>query len=90
MFRSYSRYKPYSLLKTTYEVYDKNAVFQDPVGIAEGADSIASQFNALVKVVVADTYLVFTELIMWILIFFFILPYPHILNPENSYSLVQI
>ncbi|PAV22602.1 hypothetical protein PNOK_0255900 [Pyrrhoderma noxium] len=38
--------------ESTYEVYNKDAVFQDPVGIATGADSIASQFNALVKVVV--------------------------------------
>ncbi|KAH8119776.1 hypothetical protein DFH11DRAFT_1685279 [Phellopilus nigrolimitatus] len=35
--------------ESTYEVYAKDAVFQDPVGIAEGVDSIAAQFNALAK-----------------------------------------
>ena len=51
---SYLRYSwklTFSWSKSTYEVYNKDAVFQDPVGIATGADSIASQFNALVKVV---------------------------------------
>ncbi|KAI5118050.1 hypothetical protein M0805_005897 [Coniferiporia weirii] len=35
--------------KSTYDVYAKGAVFKDPVGIAEGVDSIAAQFNGLAK-----------------------------------------
>ncbi|KAI0081066.1 hypothetical protein K474DRAFT_1682172 [Panus rudis PR-1116 ss-1] len=33
----------------TYNIYAKSAVFHDPIGVAEGQDSIRSQFNALAK-----------------------------------------
>lgn len=33
--------------ESTYAVYAKNAVFHDPVSIAEGVDRIRAQFNAL-------------------------------------------
>ncbi|OCB86214.1 hypothetical protein A7U60_g6803 [Sanghuangporus baumii] len=36
---------------TTYEAYAKDAVFKDPVGIAEGVESIEAQFNGLAKVI---------------------------------------
>ncbi|GJE89617.1 nuclear transport factor 2 family protein [Phanerochaete sordida] len=35
--------------ESTYQVYAKEAVFHDPIGIAEGIDSIRKQFNGLVK-----------------------------------------
>jgi len=34
----------------SYDVYAKDAVFRDPVGIAEGVDSIKAQFNGLEKI----------------------------------------
>ena len=37
--------------KGTYEAYEKDAVFKDPVGIAEGVESIEAQFNGLAKVI---------------------------------------
>ncbi|KAI0962222.1 hypothetical protein AcV7_001109 [Taiwanofungus camphoratus] len=36
--------------ENTYEIYTHDAVFHDPVGIAEGIKSIREQFNGLVKV----------------------------------------
>ncbi|KAL5535892.1 hypothetical protein ACEPAF_3986 [Sanghuangporus sanghuang] len=36
--------------ETTYEAYAKDAVFKDPVGIAEGVESIEAQFNGLAKI----------------------------------------
>ncbi|GBE77561.1 hypothetical protein BKA93DRAFT_817315 [Sparassis latifolia] len=33
----------------TYEIYTSDAVFHDPIGIAEGIQSIRAQFNGLVK-----------------------------------------
>ncbi|PCH34195.1 hypothetical protein WOLCODRAFT_94999 [Wolfiporia cocos MD-104 SS10] len=34
----------------TYSIYASNAVFHDPIGIAEGITAIRAQFNGLVKV----------------------------------------
>lgn len=34
---------------STYEIYTSDAVFHDPVGIAQGVDSIRAQFDALPK-----------------------------------------
>lgn len=34
----------------TYEIYSSDAVFHDPIGIAEGIKAIRAQFNGLVKV----------------------------------------
>ncbi|TFY59344.1 hypothetical protein EVJ58_g5835 [Rhodofomes roseus] len=34
----------------TYKIYTEDAVFHDPIGIAEGLKSIRAQFNGLVKV----------------------------------------
>ena len=34
----------------TYEIYTEDAVFHDPIGIADGLRSIRAQFNGLVKV----------------------------------------
>ncbi|EPT03816.1 hypothetical protein FOMPIDRAFT_1046299 [Fomitopsis schrenkii] len=34
----------------TYKIYTEDAVFHDPIGIAEGLRSIRAQFNGLVKV----------------------------------------
>ncbi|KAJ3541126.1 hypothetical protein NM688_g6130 [Phlebia brevispora] len=39
----------------TYSVYAQNAVFHDPIGIANGLESIRAQFNGLVKVHLADS-----------------------------------
>ncbi|EIN13879.1 hypothetical protein PUNSTDRAFT_56402 [Punctularia strigosozonata HHB-11173 SS5] len=36
--------------QSTYEIYSKDAVFHDPIGIANGKDSIIAQFNALAKI----------------------------------------
>ncbi|KAI0931534.1 hypothetical protein AcW2_000403 [Taiwanofungus camphoratus] len=36
--------------ENTYEIYTHDAVFHDPVGIAEGIKSIREQFNGLVKI----------------------------------------
>ena len=36
--------------QSTYEIYTSDAVFHDPVGIAQGVDSIRAQFDALPKV----------------------------------------
>ncbi|KAI0093983.1 hypothetical protein BDY19DRAFT_881332 [Irpex rosettiformis] len=36
--------------ENTYSVYANNAVFHDPVGIAEGIESIRAQFNGLAKI----------------------------------------
>lgn len=36
--------------QSTYSVYAQNAVFHDPVGIAEGIGAIREQFNGLAKV----------------------------------------
>ncbi|KLO20108.1 hypothetical protein SCHPADRAFT_817082 [Schizopora paradoxa] len=36
--------------ETSYDVYTENAVFRDPVGIAEGVHSIKAQFNSLAKI----------------------------------------
>ncbi|KIP03622.1 hypothetical protein PHLGIDRAFT_77281 [Phlebiopsis gigantea 11061_1 CR5-6] len=38
-----------SIKESTYQVYAKEAVFHDPIGIAEGIESIRAQFNGLVK-----------------------------------------
>ncbi|THH11627.1 hypothetical protein EW145_g569 [Phellinidium pouzarii] len=35
--------------ESTYDVYTKSAIFQDPISIAEGVGSIKSQFNGLAK-----------------------------------------
>ena len=43
--------RSHSLFQDTYEIYTRDAVFHDPVGIAVGVDSIRSQFDALPKVV---------------------------------------
>ena len=37
-------------LQETYKIYTEDAVFHDPIGIAEGLKSIRAQFNGLVKV----------------------------------------
>ncbi|KAF8910139.1 hypothetical protein CPB84DRAFT_1764706 [Gymnopilus junonius] len=37
------------LKDTTFDIYQENAVFQDPIGIAHGVDSIRAQFTALSK-----------------------------------------
>lgn len=39
----------------SYEIYTKDAVFHDPVGIARGVDSIRAQFDTLPKVCVLVT-----------------------------------
>ncbi|KAG8935706.1 hypothetical protein FRC02_006754 [Tulasnella sp. 418] len=36
--------------ESTYDIYARDAVFHDPVGIAEGIDSIKAQFNGLAKI----------------------------------------
>ncbi|KAJ3477059.1 hypothetical protein NLI96_g10725 [Meripilus lineatus] len=35
--------------QTSYSIYTKDAVFHDPVGIAQGVESIRAQFNGLAK-----------------------------------------
>lgn len=35
--------------EATYSVYAPDAVFHDPIGVAEGADAIRAQFNGLAK-----------------------------------------
>lgn len=37
-------------MQSTYSAYTNNAVFHDPIGVAEGIDSIRAQFNGLAKV----------------------------------------
>ncbi|KAI0763701.1 hypothetical protein BC629DRAFT_1293766 [Irpex lacteus] len=36
--------------ESTYSAYTNNAVFHDPIGVAEGLDSIKAQFNGLAKI----------------------------------------
>jgi len=38
------------ITQRSYEIYTKDAVFHDPIGIARGVDSIRAQFDALPKV----------------------------------------
>ncbi|KAF8322667.1 hypothetical protein DL93DRAFT_2050373 [Clavulina sp. PMI_390] len=40
------RCKPKS---SSYHIYDNNAIFHDPIGIAKGVDSIQAQFDGLAK-----------------------------------------
>lgn len=37
-------------LQKSYEIYAPEAVFHDPVGIAEGIKAVREQFNGLAKV----------------------------------------
>ena len=37
-------------MQRSYEIYTRDAVLLDPIGIARGIDSIRAQFNALPKV----------------------------------------
>ena len=37
-------------MQSTFDMYTKDAQFHDPVGIANGVDSIRHQFIGLVKV----------------------------------------
>lgn len=41
-----------SHMQSTYSTYTNNAVFHDPIGVAEGIDSIRAQFNGLAKVLI--------------------------------------
>lgn len=34
---------------TTFDIYSKDAIFHDPIGIAKGVDSVRNQFTALAK-----------------------------------------
>ena len=43
-------------LQSTYQVYAKEAVFHDPIGIAEGVESIRAQFNGLAKASIKPEY----------------------------------
>lgn len=43
------------LTQRSYEIYTKDAVFHDPIGISRGVDSIRAQFDALTKVCVPVT-----------------------------------
>ncbi|KDQ63132.1 hypothetical protein JAAARDRAFT_29133 [Jaapia argillacea MUCL 33604] len=36
--------------ESTYSIYAKDAVFHDPIGIANGSDAIRAQFNGLAKI----------------------------------------
>ncbi|KAK7058548.1 hypothetical protein VNI00_002184 [Paramarasmius palmivorus] len=40
-----------AIKETTFSVYESDAVFQDPIGIANGAESIRAQFIGLTKTV---------------------------------------
>jgi hypothetical protein len=44
------------MAQRSYEIYTKDAVFRDPIGIARGVDSIRAQFDALPKVCVVQLH----------------------------------